>query len=704
MAIETNELIDVQTLSPFKKFIMTIGNLPTSYLESMTYGEMLMWFCNYLQETVIPTVNNNGLAVEELQGLYVELKNYVDSYFDDLDLQEEVNIKLDEMALNGTLTRLIKDYIDPIQEEYEEQVNSNINLMNSQINQINRKVDSLSSGSPLVASSISDMTDTTKTYVLTTDGYWYYYDGSDWVQGGLYQTAEDSDTVNKLVSEVGMISEHTYNLWENDSEYSFTKLEDLTLERELAVGTYTFSAEITSSNTAVSIVPYNGQNASATRQQLTPNTGNRVSVTFTTTATTNRIILYAGTTTSNSVGQTAVYTNIQIVSGEDDKPYTDYLTAYDKVARSSIYGKVNEETFTNIGKNYNYWVHGNVTSAKKNYTSLNLDGGIYTLSFICNSPSSFMWYAYETNTTNQIGSGSVTEDVTTRQSFIIDASTVDHFQRIYFNVPDDVTIEDIQLEKRVYYRCRWNYTQQQVVTEQLPYVTDYINPNSINDVLSAKASDSYWNNKIIYFNGDSITAGTAGEQGLDEGVAYVNTIGDILRFKTIRNYAVGGSRCAVVPDIEQPSLVERISDMGNDADIIFIMINTNDYASQVPIGNDNSTNTSEFKGALNYIFSYLRETYPEIPVIISTMPTRKPNYANDVELPIHIEQYVQAVIDMVHKYKFILYDAYYDLGLDWRYEWIHRADGYHTTRDGLHPNQLGAEWIGRKIAEFIKEQ
>ena len=111
MAIETNELIDVKTLSPFKKFIMTIGNLPTSYLESMTYAEMLMWFCNYLQETVIPTVNNNGGAVEELQNLFIELKQYCEDYLTDENLQPLINNKLDEMAEDGTLADIINQEI-----------------------------------------------------------------------------------------------------------------------------------------------------------------------------------------------------------------------------------------------------------------------------------------------------------------------------------------------------------------------------------------------------------------------------------------------------------------------------------------------------------------------------------------------------------------------------------------------------------------
>ena len=39
--------------------VMTVGNLPTSFVASMSYYEALAWLCNYLETQVIPTVNNN---------------------------------------------------------------------------------------------------------------------------------------------------------------------------------------------------------------------------------------------------------------------------------------------------------------------------------------------------------------------------------------------------------------------------------------------------------------------------------------------------------------------------------------------------------------------------------------------------------------------------------------------------------------------
>ena len=87
-------MIPVTTLRPFTRMLMTIGQIPTSYLISMSYEEQLLWLCNFLEKEVIPALNNNAEAVKEVQELYTELKSYVDNYFENLDVQEEINNKL----------------------------------------------------------------------------------------------------------------------------------------------------------------------------------------------------------------------------------------------------------------------------------------------------------------------------------------------------------------------------------------------------------------------------------------------------------------------------------------------------------------------------------------------------------------------------------------------------------------------------------
>ena len=96
-----NLLNKIKPLEPFRTFIMTIGTIPTSYLESMSYAEMLTWFCSFLENDVIPAINTNAESIIELQ-----------QYFNDLDVQDEINNKLDEMAEAGTLEEIISAYLD----------------------------------------------------------------------------------------------------------------------------------------------------------------------------------------------------------------------------------------------------------------------------------------------------------------------------------------------------------------------------------------------------------------------------------------------------------------------------------------------------------------------------------------------------------------------------------------------------------------
>ena len=103
---------EINQIPAFKNFCISIGNLPTAFMESMTYYEALVWLVNYLENTVIPAINTEGEAIQELQAAYVTLKNYVDTYFDNLDIQTEVNNKLDEMVEDGTLQEIMASYLE----------------------------------------------------------------------------------------------------------------------------------------------------------------------------------------------------------------------------------------------------------------------------------------------------------------------------------------------------------------------------------------------------------------------------------------------------------------------------------------------------------------------------------------------------------------------------------------------------------------
>ena len=184
--LKTIETVDT---SPFKHLVMTLGELPTSFVDSMTYYECLAWLVNYIQNTVIPAVNNNAEAVEELQTAFTTLKNFVDNYFDNLDVQQEINNKLDNMAEDGELENVIATYVNPYINAQNQNINEFKTTVNNSLSTFEDKLDAVTNGTPLTASSTSEMTDTTKIYVNTTDGKWYYYNGTAWTAGGTYQSA-----------------------------------------------------------------------------------------------------------------------------------------------------------------------------------------------------------------------------------------------------------------------------------------------------------------------------------------------------------------------------------------------------------------------------------------------------------------------------------------------------------------------------------
>ena len=96
-------------LPPFKAWLAS--NIPAVYDNTMTYYEELVALIKYLQDIVVPAVNDNASAVTTISNAVEQLQSYVENYFANLDVQEEINNKLDEMAEDGTLQEIITEYI-----------------------------------------------------------------------------------------------------------------------------------------------------------------------------------------------------------------------------------------------------------------------------------------------------------------------------------------------------------------------------------------------------------------------------------------------------------------------------------------------------------------------------------------------------------------------------------------------------------------
>lgn len=97
-----------EDLKPFKAWFQK--TLPLAYDDSLTYQELLYKLIAKINE-VVESQNQTNENFDELYALFIQLKEYVDNYFKNLDVQEEINNKLDEMAADGTLDKIINEQI-----------------------------------------------------------------------------------------------------------------------------------------------------------------------------------------------------------------------------------------------------------------------------------------------------------------------------------------------------------------------------------------------------------------------------------------------------------------------------------------------------------------------------------------------------------------------------------------------------------------
>ena len=84
--------------------------LPLVYDDSLSYYELLCKVVDYLNNT-IADVNTLGADVDKLNKAFIQLQEYVNNYFSSLDVQEEINNKLDEMTKDGTFDKLLSKFI-----------------------------------------------------------------------------------------------------------------------------------------------------------------------------------------------------------------------------------------------------------------------------------------------------------------------------------------------------------------------------------------------------------------------------------------------------------------------------------------------------------------------------------------------------------------------------------------------------------------
>ena len=158
----TPSMGNYKSLQPFRYWCQKV--LPLVYDDSLSYYELLCKVVDYLNKTMQDVETLHG-DVTELNKAYEQLQGYVNNYFSTLDVQEEINHKLDTMVENGTLYDLLKNAFH-------------------------------AGSSPKFVESVAQMTDKYTIYILLPDGYMYYWNGTSFVNTGMKYSESEYSIIN----------------------------------------------------------------------------------------------------------------------------------------------------------------------------------------------------------------------------------------------------------------------------------------------------------------------------------------------------------------------------------------------------------------------------------------------------------------------------------------------------------------------------
>lgn len=190
---------EYKPIGPFKRYIMQNFPWINEDFDALTNNELLAKVIEYLN-VVIANSEIEQENIESLYNAFVQLNTDVNNYFDDLDVQNEINVKLDKMAQDGTLANIVGQYVQPLITQQNNKINqledtieTNNLSINTQIATINNRMNSLTSGAPagtyptLNALILADP-ERSKIYIVREDNNWYYYNTTNdsWTAGGQY--------------------------------------------------------------------------------------------------------------------------------------------------------------------------------------------------------------------------------------------------------------------------------------------------------------------------------------------------------------------------------------------------------------------------------------------------------------------------------------------------------------------------------------
>lgn len=96
----------MKNLTPFKWFCLENFPFIEGDFDAINEYHLLCKIVKKIND-IIKSENELGTEFEKISNSFIEIKNYVDNYFNNLDVQDEINNKLNEMVLDGSLADII---------------------------------------------------------------------------------------------------------------------------------------------------------------------------------------------------------------------------------------------------------------------------------------------------------------------------------------------------------------------------------------------------------------------------------------------------------------------------------------------------------------------------------------------------------------------------------------------------------------------
>ena len=217
------------------------------------------------------------------------------------------------------------------------------------------------------------------------------------------------------------------------------------------------------------------------------------------------------------------------------------------------------------------------------------------------------------------------------------------------------------------------------------------------DFITSSGSSPISGKKIAY-NGDSICESRLSAGNTYNGGAYAKMIADITG-GTYENRGKGGGTLASGTSASR-QVVEDVTNMASDADLICFEGGINDYWLSVPLGDyvesdySSTLDTTTICGALESIFRQAKEKWVGKPICFIIVHKIKSTVYVANSQGYTFAQAREKMIGICEKYAIPYYDAFAKSGLN-AYDNIQNTNFLTSnssgTADGCHPNALGYE-------------